>query len=85
MPNGARNMPKMPTVITNASFGRRTIRPCISSILRLPVLFSTAPTERNISDLETAWNISSKMAAHTASYMPTPAHAVISPRLETVE
>ena len=85
MPKGARNIPEIPTIMTKASLGSLTIRPCMSSMLRLPVLFSTAPTERNISDFETAWNTRSRMPAQTASCRPTPAHAVISPRLDMVE
>ena len=35
--------------------------------------------------MDTAWNIIRRMAAHTASCIPTPAQAVISPRLDIVE
>ena len=85
MPNGARYIPQIPIIITTASRGSLMIRPCMSSILRDPVTFSTAPTHRNISDFETAWKITSITPAHTASGRPTPAQATISPKLEIVE
>ena len=71
--------------MTKAIFGIFTISPCISSISLLPVAFSTAPTQRNIRDFETAWNKSSIMAAQVAAGCPTPEQAVISPRFEMVE
>ena len=57
----------------------------MSSISRLPVAFSIAPTAWNIIDFDTAWNMSSKIAAQSVSSLPTPAHAVIRPRFEMVE
>ena len=78
-------MPAMPMTIIEASRGNRSINACMSSISRLPSAFSTAPTSWNSMDLLTAWKISRKIAAHTVSCIPTPAQAVISPRLEMVE
>ena len=82
---GTTAIPNMPIVMTKASLGYLTIIPCISSTSLLPVEFSYAPTDMNIMDLVTAWNIRSIMPAHTASGMPQPAAAVISPRLDMVE
>ena len=85
IPNGAINIPQIPIIITNARRGSLMISPCISSISRLPIQFSISPTVWNNNDLDTAWNIISINPAHTASGCPTPAQAVISPRLEIVE
>ena len=49
-PKGAKNIPAIPTIIIKASSGCLTIRPCISSMFLLPILFSTAPTDRNKRD-----------------------------------
>ena len=85
MPNGATNMPMMPSIIRRVSRGRRAKRPSMSSMLRLPIRCSTVPTHRNSSDFDTVWKMMRKMAAHTASEVPTPAHAEMSPRLAMVE
>ena len=85
MPNGATNMPMMPSIIKRVRCGRRLNSPSMSSMLRLPMRCSTVPTHRNSVDLDTVWKIMRKMAAHTASAVPTPAHALMRPRLAMVE
>ena len=85
IPNGARNIPAIPITITRARNGDAIISPCISSISRLPVAFSIAPTAWNIIDFDTAWNIRRSIAAQTVSSVPTPAQAVMRPRFEIVE
>ena len=67
IPNGARNIPAMPMTIIAAIFGIRMIKPFISSISRLSILCSTVPTERNRRDLEMAWKMIRRIAAHIAS------------------
>ena len=64
IPNGARNIPAMPMNIMMAILGIRTISPPISSIFRLPIRFSTVPTQRKRSDLAIAWKMISRIATH---------------------
>ena len=85
MPKGATNMPIMPSIMKRVRRGRRAKRPSMSSMLRLPMRCSTVPTHRKSSDLDTVWKMIRKIPAHTASAVPTPAHAAMRPRLAMVE
>ena len=85
IPNGARNMAAMPTIIMMASLGMRVKSPSMSSMSLLPMWCSAVPTQRNSRDLVTAWNRVSMMPAQTASGVPMPAHTTISPRFAMVE
>ena len=57
----------------------------MSSMSREPMWCSAVPTHRKSKDLATAWNSSRNMPAQMASGVPTPAQAVIRPRLAIVE
>ena len=85
IPNGARNIPEIPTIIKRAKRGILEKRPSMSSISLLSKLCSAVPTQRNSNDLVMAWNMTSIMAAHTVSLVPIPAQAIINPKLATVE
>ena len=85
MPNGATNMPMMPIDIRRARRGMRSNRSSMSSMFLLPMWCSAVPTHRNRSDFAMAWNRMRKHAAHTASAVPTPAQAVMRPKLAMVE
>ena len=71
--------------IINAISGNFIINPCISSISLLPMTCSVAPTDKNISDFDTEWNIIKRIADQIDSYVPIPAQAVISPKFAIVE
>ena len=85
IPSGARNIAAMPSIMILARRGILENRPSMSSMSLLPIWCSAVPTQRNSMDLVTAWNIISRTPAQTASGVPTPAHATISPRLAMVE
>ena len=59
-------MPAIPMNIITAIFGIRTIRPSISSMLRLPIRCSIAPVPRKRSDFATAWKTIRRIAAQTS-------------------
>ena len=75
----------IPIAVMMAVFGITRIRPRISSISRLPIFCSMAPTHRNMRPLDKAWNTISKMAADMAAGVLIPAQAMIMPRLLIVE
>ena len=54
----------MPMNIMMAILGIRTISPPMSSMFRLPIRFSTVPTQRKRSDLAIAWKMISRIATH---------------------
>ena len=85
MPNGAMNMHMMPSIMKRAKRGMRSNSRSMSSMSRLPMWCSAVPTHKNSRLLAMAWNRMRKSAAHTASGVPTPAQAVIRPRLAMVE
>ena len=85
IPNGATNIPRMPSIMKRVRRGRRLKRPSMSSMLRLPMRCSTVPTHRNRIDLDTVWKMMRKTAAQAASAMPTPAQAAMRPRFAIVE
>ncbi len=85
MPKGAMNMHMMPSIMKRARRGIRSNKRSMSSMSRLPMWCSAVPTHRNSSDFATAWNRMRKLAAHTASGVPTPAQAQMRPRLAMVE
>ena len=85
MPKGATNMHIMPSIMKRARRGMRSKSRSMSSMLRLPIWCSAVPTHRNKRLFATAWKMMSRIAAQTASGVPTPAHAVMRPRLAIVE
>ena len=85
MPKGAMNMHMMPSIMKRARRGMRSNRRSMDSMSRLPIWCSAVPTHRNRSDFAMAWNRMRKHAAHTASAVPTPAQAVMRPKLAMVE
>ncbi len=85
MPKGARNMPEIPIIMQTASFLDTSISMSIFSTFLLPSSFSMEPTDKNSKDFETAWKITSNIAAQIDSRVPTLAHITISPRFAIVE
>ena len=85
MPKGATNMHMMPSIMKRARRGMRSKSRSMSSMLRLPIWCSAVPTHRNSRLFATAWKMMSRIAAQTASGVPTPAHAVMRPRFAMVE
>ena len=57
----------------------------MDSMSREPIWCSAEPTQRNSRLFAAAWKMIRKMAAQTASGVPTPAQAAIRPRLPMVE
>ncbi len=84
-PKGGMIIMITPMTVMTAVVGILEYRPRISSMSRLSMVCSIAPTQRNRRALTSAWNTMSIVAAVRASGVFNPAQAKMRPRLLMVE